>query len=186
MLAFPLTKIPMGHQNSQVVAFVYFEFPECRLQTILDRFRRDMQSCPNLTIGIAQTYQCSDILFTGGKRFPRVPESFIGCVLSQTCGQDIGDQIVFRTAFVRGQGGKRDLQAFTRIKAISSRTGRWAQAYQVQKTIPDRHTAGIITEQMFFRQAWVLRWSEKQITPANLQTSLGMVTVMDRTNKHSK
>jgi hypothetical protein len=39
---------------------------------------------------------------------------------------------------------------------------------------------------MFFRQAWVLRWSEKQITPANLQTSLGMVTVMDRTNKHSK
>lgn len=35
---------------------------------------------------------------------------------------------------------------------IGSRTGRRAQAYQVQKAIPDRHTIGIITEQMFFSQ----------------------------------
>lgn len=38
---------------------------------------------------------------------------------------------------------------------VGSRTGRWTQAYQVQKTIPDRHTAGIITEQMFFGQVFV-------------------------------
>jgi len=40
-----------------------------------------------------------------------------------------------------GNCGERDLQAVTQIHMIGTRAGRLSQAYQVQKTIPDRHEA---------------------------------------------
>ena len=131
-LPFPFVEIPMGEQGTQIIAPVNIKLAKYGREAVLDSIGGNVQTGGDLTVGIPQADKRGHVPFTGREGFPPVPQPLIGGVLCQTCGQDIGDQIVFRTAFVRGQGGKRDLQAFTRIKAISSRTGRWAQAYQVQ------------------------------------------------------
>jgi hypothetical protein len=148
LLAIPLAEIPDGQQHSQIGSSLNIEFPVCRTQAILHRFVRNVQLGPNLTIGIAQTGQGGDIFLTLRQRFPGFPESFGGSVLCEAGGQEVRNQVVFRSSLVLGNCFESDLQAVTRIKMIRSRAGCWAQAYPVQKAIPDRHTGGIIVEQM--------------------------------------
>ena len=101
-LPFPLVEIPMGEQSTQIIAPVNIKLAEYGRDAVLDGIRGNVQTGGDLTVGITQTHQRGDILFALRERLPSIPESFIGGVLCQTCGQDIGDQIVFRTAFVRG------------------------------------------------------------------------------------
>ena len=46
---------------------------------------------------------------------------------------------MFRTAFVLGECGQRNLQAVAQFQVIGTRVGRGTLAYQVQEAIPDRH-----------------------------------------------
>ena len=108
-----------------------------------------MQPGANLAIGVAQTSQGGDIFLTLRQRFPGFPKSFGGSVLCEAGGQEVRNQVVFRSSLVLGNCFESALQAVTRIKMVGSRAGCWAQAYPVQKAIPDRHTHGIIVEQKF-------------------------------------
>jgi len=101
-LPFPLVEIPMGEQSAQIIALVNIKLAEYGRDAVLDGIRGNVQTGGDLTVGIPQTDECGHVPFTGREGFPPVPQPFIGGVLCQTCGQDIGDQIVFRTAFVRG------------------------------------------------------------------------------------
>ena len=101
-LPFPLVEIPMGEQSAQIIALVNIKLAEYGRDAVLDGIWGNVQTGGDLTVGIPQTDECGHVPFTGREGFPPVPQPFIGGVLCQTCGQDIGDQIVFRTAFVRG------------------------------------------------------------------------------------
>ena len=102
LLAFPFSKIPMGEQGTQIIPSVNIKLAEYGRDAVLDGIRGNVQTGGDLTVGIPQTDERGHVPFTGREGFPPIPQPFIGGVLCQTCGQDIGDQIVFRTAFVRG------------------------------------------------------------------------------------
>ena len=149
LLALPLAEIPDGQQHSQVGSTLDIELPVRGSQAIFHSFGGNIQSSANLAIGVAQTSQGSDIFLTLRQRFPGFPESFGGSVLCEAGGQEVRNQVVFRSSLVLCNCFESDLQAVTRIKMERSRAGCWAQAYPVQKAIPDRHTHRIIVEQMF-------------------------------------
>ena len=101
-LPFPLVEIPMGEQGTQIIALVNIKLAEYGREAVLDGIRGNVQTGGDLAVGISQTDKRGHIPFTGREGFPPIPQPLISGVLCQTCDQDIGDQIVFRTAFVRG------------------------------------------------------------------------------------
>ena len=70
--------------------------------------------------------------------------------MGEAGGQQVLDQIVFRTPIVLGEGGQGDLHTFT--DHVYTRGGYGTQAYHGQNPAPDRH-GRIVIEQVFYCQS---------------------------------
>jgi len=116
----PFAEVPLPQCHAQFRPVVQVELDQCVVQVGLDCFGRNAQPDSDLGVGIAQADQASHLLFAPGKGLPVLPEFAGELVVGHAGSYQVGNDLIFRTAFLLDQPFQFDVEKF--VQAVDAQT----------------------------------------------------------------